>query len=183
MAYSVFEPGSYDGDVVGIDQSVAVDVAVAYVTFKVTVALAQTGVIHVRGEVVVVDFTVVVDVAGEVAFGSGYFEDVEFTSGAVVSDCFGDGYFHVAGSRPFGEGEYFSFTVSFPFKFACFCPVFFVEAGGDFSFEDGSVSGIGTRQVEEFVKLVDGAEVGDYFARYGFFSIFGVPCVFFVEVE
>lgn len=78
--HSVFELGGYDGDVVGIDQSVAVDVAVADVSFKVAVALAQSGVVHVGGEVVVVDLTVVVDVTREVAFGARYFEDVEFTS-------------------------------------------------------------------------------------------------------
>ena len=79
-ADTVFELGGYDGDVVAIDQSVAVDVAVAYVSFKVAVALAEPGVVHVRGEVVVVDLTVVVDVARQVAFGARYFEDVEFTS-------------------------------------------------------------------------------------------------------
>ena len=35
----------------------------------------------------------------------------------------------------------------------------------------------------EFIKLVDCAEVGDHFAWDGFFSVFGVPCVLFVEVE
>ena len=78
--HSVFELGGYDGDVVGIDQAVAVDVAVAYVSFEVAVALAQSGVVHVGGEVVVVDLTVVVDVARQVAFGARYFEDVEFAS-------------------------------------------------------------------------------------------------------
>ena len=54
-------------DVVSVDEAVLVDVAHADVAVEVGVAGAQTGVVHVRGEVAAVNLAVAVDVAGDVA--------------------------------------------------------------------------------------------------------------------
>ena len=54
-AYSALELGSHYGDIIGVDETVAVDIALAYVALEVLVAPAQSAVVEIRGEVVLVD--------------------------------------------------------------------------------------------------------------------------------
>ncbi len=111
---SSIKPGGHVGDVEGVYEVVAVDVADADVAFEVGVATAQTGVVGVGSEVGLIHFAVGVDVAGEICFGARHFEYVEFASADVTSHSFVDVETYVACLWLLGEHEFFVEPVAFP---------------------------------------------------------------------
>ena len=70
-------------------EAIAVDVAGGHVV-EVRISAAQTGVVHIRGEVVLVDALVAVDVALHLTLRSGNTVNVEFAARTEVADAFVD---------------------------------------------------------------------------------------------
>ena len=112
---------SDDGDVVGVDESVAVDVARADI-LEVGIATPQAGVVHVGREVVLVDASVAVDVALEYAFSSRNLEHVEFFARPEAAYSLSDVQAHVACCFAV-EGNLLQFAVATPFERLRLCPV------------------------------------------------------------
>ena len=73
--YAAVEDGADGRDVVGVNQPVAVDVAVTDV-FKVAVSGTQPGVVHIGGQVVFIDAVVFVYVSLQDTCRTGHFKDV-----------------------------------------------------------------------------------------------------------
>ena len=127
FVYTIFQLSGYYRDIISVNQIILVDITIADVTFKVAVAFAQTGVVGIRSQVVVVNLTVIVDVAWQVTFSSGNFEYIQFTTGTIIANTFCYRKFDVTCSRTFCECKYFHLILAVPFKCTGFSPVFFVH--------------------------------------------------------
>ena len=119
--------------------------------------MTQTRIVHVRGQVVCIDFLVVVDVTRQIAFRSRNLEYIQFAAGSVVSDTFRNMQLDVAGFRLVLESEYFHVTIAFPAERVDCRPVFLIHAVGHVAGEDRTVASILAGQIMELIQLVDGA--------------------------
>ena len=183
VAYTAVEFGGHHRDIVGINEVVAVDVAQTDVV-EVAVAAAQTRVVHIRRQVVVVDALVAVDVALDETFGVGHLEDIHLATRTEVADGLADGHLHIACFGIALEGEGLVLAISSPFEGYGGTPILAVGAVANVAFEQCAVAGILARDVDQAVELADGAEVECHFKRHGFtLAILGVPARLLVEVE
>ena len=144
VAHAAVEFGGDAGDVVGVDEAVAVDVANADVV-EVGVALTQTGVVHVRGEVVLVDALVAVDVALHYTLGAGHLEDVHFAARGKVAHGGVEVDAQVACGGMALEGERLDAAVGLPLEGYGFRPRLAVGAHADGTLGERAVAAVLTR--------------------------------------
>src|SRR5574344_1910351 len=82
------------------------------------------------------------------------------------------------------EAELLGITISFPLAFTGLNPVYLVLAIKYFSFQQSAISCILTRQIPEFIQLVDTAQINSHIKRQGICPILCVPDITrFREIE
>ena len=184
MRHSVLQINTNGRDVVGVNQSVAIDVASADISLVILVAFSHTGIVHIRHQVVPVDLVVMIDVAWNCTFRSRLLENIEFSTGTEITDSLRDVHLDVSCLWLIREEEFLRHVVAVPFERPRFCPILFVHAVGNVSFQDRSCSGILPWQILEFVDRVIRVQVHNQVEWHGLRAVIGMPEVTtFIEVE
>ena len=177
------QPGGYGRDVVSVYQIVAIQITVADIAFKISIAFSQSRIIGIRSQVVLINQTVIVDVPRQVAFRSGNLKYIKFFARTEIAHSFGNMQSDIACLGFSFKREHFHLTVAFPFKSSGFRPVLLIHAVSDTTFQQRTVSGIVTRHILQLVEPVDRVQVCNQIKRYSLLIICSVPQFSFLEVK
>ena len=123
--------GGKHRDGIGSKQAVAVDVAIAYIALEVLVALAQSAVVEIRGEVVLVDSAVVVDIASLLHLAAWHLEYVHLGSRTLSALGFLYGHLDILCLWVALELVFLHGILVLPVEASCFCPVDAIVTDGE----------------------------------------------------
>ena len=146
IAYSAVEFHTHTGDVVGIDQTIVVDVTNSHIV-EVTITTAQTGVVHIGSQVVFVHTLIAVDVALHHTFRSWTAIYIHFTTRTEVANGFVYIEFDVACCNTLAELHCLGFTILLPVECHGSRPVLAIGRERIRTRENRSIACIFTRNV------------------------------------
>ena len=180
---TAIQGSGHDRDVIGINQAITVQVAIADVAFEVGIPLTQSGVVGVGRQVILVQQAVMVDVARQIALRIGHLEDVQFTTRTEVAHGLGDMQAYIACGGLSAEGEHLHTGIAMPLERAGFRPVLLVHTVADGTLQQSAVACILARHILEFIQLADGVQVGHEVEGHGRSVIGRVPQFTLLEIE
>ena len=146
IAHTAVEFHTHTRDVVGINQTVVVDVTDCHIV-EVTIATTQTGVVHVGSQVVFVHALVAVDVTLHHTFRSWTAIYIHFTTRTEVANGFVYIEFDVACCNTLAELHSLSFTILLPVECHGSRPVLAIGRERIRTRENRSIACIFTRNV------------------------------------